>query len=179
MDTIYMSHFISRVSKQRHSLSIVMLIGNVCACRQFAGADIVLRTGSGKVIQLFQLRSGFDQQAGAENARVNLSPDGVQAETYGTVKLKNFLVDIDPEQLWCKEIEDAIKSSDPSLDPKQVLQQLHDNVRGDADKSEGGNLYRFLKFIIYSTGRYILRDEGKMSSEEMGKNFFYENTTLW
>ena len=148
------------------------------ACRQFAGADIVLRTRSGKVIQLFQLRSGFDKQAGAENARVNLSPDGVEAETYGTVQLKNFLVDIDPEELWCKEIEDAIKSSDPSLNPREELQKLHDSVRGAADKSEGGNLYRFVKLIVYSTARYILRDEGDMSKAEMGKNYFDAKLTL-
>ena len=156
-----------------------MLIDDVCACRQFAGADIVLRTGSGKVIQLFQLRSGFDKQAGAENARVNLSPDGVEADTYGTIKFKNFLVDIDPEELLCKEIENAIKSSNPTLDPKQVLQELHANIRGDADKSKGGDLYRFLKFIVYSTGRYILRDQGNMSDAEMSKNYFYEDHTLW
>jgi hypothetical protein len=138
----------------------------------------VLRTGSGKVIQYFHLRAGFNKQAGAENTRVNLSPDGVEAERYGTVQLKNFLVDIDPDELWCKEIEDAIKSSDPSLDPKEVLQQLHASVRGDADKSQGGNLYRFMKFIVYSTGRYILRDEGNMSTREMSKNYFHGEKTL-
>jgi hypothetical protein len=155
-----------------------MLICDAHDCRQFAGADIVLRTGSGKVIQYFQLRSGFDKHAGAENTRVNLSPDGVEAERYGTVKLKNFLVDIDPEELWCKEIEDAIKSSDPSLDPKEVLQRLHASIRGDADKSKGGDLYRFVKLIVYSTGRYILRDEGDMSTREMSRNYFGGKLTL-
>ena len=152
-----------------------MLLCDVDASRQFAGADIVLRTGSGKIIQYFQLRSGFDKHAGGELSRVNTSPDGLDAEMYGTVKMKEFLIKVDPEELLCKEIEDAINSVGLSLDPKALLAEIHASIQGDPDRGTVRELVRIGGFIIYSTGRYILRDEGGMSTAEMSKNFFELN----
>jgi hypothetical protein len=174
MDTIYMSRSISRVGKEHHSLSKVMVLYNVSALRQFAGADITLRTQSGKMIQYFCLRSGFDKHAGGELTRVNVSPDGLQAEKYGTVMMENFMVKIDPEEpeLLCKEIEEAIKAYDQSLDPKTVLKEIHASIQGDENRGKVRELVRFGRFVLYSTGRYILRNSGEMLKREMSKNYF-------
>jgi hypothetical protein len=152
--------------------SMVMILHNVPALRQFAGADITLRTQSGTMIQYFRLRAGFDKHAGGELTRVNVSPDGLQAEKYGTVMIENFLVKIDPEELLCQEIEEAMKTHDQSLEPQKVLKEIHASIQGNEDRGKVRELVRIGRFVVYSSGRYIIRNSGEISKRELSKNFF-------
>ena len=117
-----------------------------------------MRSGTGQVIQYFRLRSGYDKPAGGENTRVNLCSPGVNAVQFGTVMVKRFLVEIDPENLMCKEISD-----------------FHGDISGDLQCMSGAatkTLKRFDNMVVYSTGRYIIRDEGKISKEDLSRNYF-------
>ena len=140
------------------------------AYRQFAGADFVLRSGSKYAIQYVNLRYGYDQWAGGELARVNVSTDGDQVEEFGTIMMKNFLILVDPEELSCKEIEDALK--DHIADTKTMLRDIHTSVKGEVERDDGGDLVRVGKFNVYSTARRILRAIGKMKKSELSKNYF-------
>jgi hypothetical protein len=124
------------------------------------------------MIQYFYLRAGFDKHAGGELTRVNVSPDGLQAEKYGTVMMENFLVKIDPEELLCQEIEEAIKTHDQSLEPQKVLKEIHASIQGNEDRGKVRELVRIGRFVVYSSGRYIIRNSGEISKRELSKNFF-------
>ena len=125
--------FISSTS----SSSIMNLHCDVLAYRQFAGADLILRTGSKQVMQLINLRDGFDKWACGEPARVNVSTNGDQVEEFGTIMMKEFLILVDPEELSCEEIKEALKTSNPSVDSKALLQEIHASVKGDVDRDDG------------------------------------------
>ena len=137
---------------------------------------MVLRSGSRYAIQYVNLRDGFDQWAGGELARVNVSTDGEQVEEFGTIMMKNFLILVDPEELSCKEIEDALKDHIP--DTKTLLREIHDSMRFDVDREHGGDLVRVGKFNVYSTARRILSAVGKMTKGELSRNWFESDITL-
>jgi hypothetical protein len=158
--------------------TIMNLHCDVLAYRQFAGADLVLRTGSKQVMQLVNLRDGFDKWACGELARVNVSTDGGEVEEFGTIMMKEFLILVDPEELSCEEIETALKTSNPLVDSKALLQEIHASVKGDVDKDDGGDLVRVGKFNVYSTARRILEYVGKMTRTELSRNYFTSGTKL-
>lgn len=117
--------------------------------------DITLRSCTNEVIQYFRLRSGCDKHCGGETTRINLRSDGVDAVEFGTVMVRNFIVEIIEERLMCPEIQKVGKVSSADLEC------MH----------RGLKLVQFEKANVYSSGRYVIRDEGKVSKEEMGKNF--------
>jgi hypothetical protein len=156
-------------------LSSLNLLCDDLAYRQFAGADLVLRSGSGHVIQYVNLRDGFDQWTGGELARA-VNTDTDQVEDFGTIMIKNFLILVNPEELSCKEVEDALKDSIP--DTKALLRDMHTEMKGDVDREDGGDLVRVGKFNVYSTARRILSGVGKMSKSEMSKDYFRSGINL-
>jgi len=158
--------------------TIMKLHCDVLAYRQFAGGDIVLRTGSKEVMQFVNLRDGFDKWAGGELARVNVGIDSDQVEAFGTIMIKEFLILVDPEALSCVEIEEALKTSNPLFDSKALLQEIHASIKGDVDRDDGGDLVRVGKFNVYSTARRILEYIGKMSRTELSRNYFTSEISL-
>lgn len=121
--------------------------------------DITLRSCTKEVIQYFKLRSGYDKHCGGENTRVNLETDAVDAVNFGTVKVKKFLVSIAKGKLMCPEIEDLAKVT---LEELEAMHGADDVV-----------LKCFDSLVFYSTGRYIIRDEGGISKDELSQNYFY------
>ena len=128
--------------------------------RQSAVADITLRMPSGEFVQYVKQRSGRDKHAGAETSRVN---KGNGLETFGTVMIKKFIIPVDPDKLMCPEIEAAVGFSIE----EELKQMLGDR--------------RFLMMsgvVVYSSGRYVVRNEGMVSTEELSKNMLFSKTTL-
>ena len=58
------------------------------------------------------------------------------------------------------------------LNNKDILKEIHASIQGDSERGQVRELVRIGGFVVYSTGRYNLRDEGGMSTSEMSKNFF-------
>jgi chromosome segregation and condensation protein ScpB len=104
--------------------------------------------------------------------------DGDEVEEFGTIMMKEFLILVDPEELSCEEIETALKTSNPLVDSKALLQEIHASVKGDVDKDDGGDLVRVGKFNVYSTARRILEYVGKMTRTELSRNYFTSGTKL-
>jgi hypothetical protein len=128
-------------------------------CRQYVAVDIVLRSGTGQVIQFFSLRSDTDQACGGENTTVKFPEMRIPLK-FGTIMKKKFLHMVVDEELRCPElgIDDASHSS--------LAQETHEKF------------VEIESTTIYSTGRYIIRDEGKMSKEQLGQNSFLKDSTV-
>jgi hypothetical protein len=144
---------------------------DVIAYRQYGGADLVLRSASGQVIQCVSLRDKYNEWACGELARANV---GDKVETFGTIMMNNFLLLVDPEDLSCKEIAEAL----PTLDTKALLREIHASIKNGVDRGDGGDLVRVGKFNVYSTARRILETVGKMKNTELKKDWFNTDITL-
>ena len=147
------------------------LHGDVLAYRQYGGADLVLRSGSGQVIQCVNLREEYSEWACGELARVNV---GDKVETFGTIMMNNILILVDPEELSCKEIAEAL----PTVDTQRLLREIHASIKNGVDRRDGGDLVRVGKFNMYSTARRILETVGKMKNTELKKDWFNTDITL-
>jgi hypothetical protein len=128
-------------------------------CRQSVAVDIVLRSGTGQVIQFFSMRSDTDKACGGENTTVKFPGMGIPLK-FGTVMKKKFLHKVVEGELRCPEIgiDDGYHSS-LTQDTREKFVEIESTT-------------------IYSTGRYIVRDECKMSKEQLGQNSFLKKCTV-
>lgn len=142
-------------------LLILVLMHFFCVCRQYGAADIVLRSCTGQVIQYFRMRSDTDKPCGGENSTHHVPHQDAPAK-FGTVMAHKFLFQVNEEELMCAEIMAAAGN---------ILEELK-------AMNGGKSLVQCEKLVVYSSGRYIIRDEGKISKENLGKNYFCSNFTV-
>jgi hypothetical protein len=136
-----------------------MLRLNLLINRQSAAIDLVLRSGTGHVLQFFRLRSGFDRRAGAESTRAYV--DEEEVAHFGTVYPRLFLTRIFKDKLLSPEIQNA------AGDIRQILEEIYDKLHGSSESC----LIRMHHMVVYTSGRYIIRDEGHLSKDMLGRNF--------
>jgi len=132
---------------------------NILMNRQSAAIDLVLRSGTGHVLQFFRLRSGFDRRAGAESTRAYV--DEKEVAHFGTVYPKLFLARIFKDKLLSPEIQKA------AGDIQEILNEIYENLHGSSESC----LIRMHHLVVYTSGRYMIRDEGHLSKDMLGRNF--------
>jgi hypothetical protein len=126
--------------------------------------DLVVRSRTGGMMQLWRLRCDTTMLAGAENAYFQDEKDGY-AKPYGTVMVNNFLIEHKIGNIR-SELEalynDIHQNSGQNFE--DWLADLEGSLSGDVT-----NLQRIERFVMYSTFRYIVRDRGQVRQRTLRK----------
>lgn len=145
------------IARSKHRISGV----NMCVFRQSAAVDIVLRSRTGQVAQYFRLRYDTDKPSGGENTLVHIS-GRAEPDQFGTVMAKNFLWMIDEEDLMTPELE-RFAGGISLTDLKTI--------------NKGKRFVEFESVVVYSTIRYLIRDDGGISRDQLGRSVYHSGCT--
>jgi hypothetical protein len=131
---------------------------------QLGSIDFCLRTQSGKVCQLFRLRSDSTKRAGGENGFFQDEKGGF-AVPYGTVMVSNFLIEHNLSQVRddLKKLFSKIYSG-CELEFDEWFKGLEESFGRDIKR-----LQRIERLTLYSTIRYIIRDFGEKRQRTLRK----------
>jgi len=80
---------------------------------------------------------------------------------FGTVYPKLFLARIFKDRRLSPEIQKV------AGDIRHILNEIYENLHGSSESC----LIRMHHLVVYTSGRYIIRDEGHLSKDMLGRNF--------